>query len=124
MISSKFAGFSPHPEAIEAILSTHTTWPITEQWASAMEDGEGGEIKEQKKKKKSSGREKADKMVTQRLVTFCKLERAHIKTVNLFYVSLTDLWSTSRLPRRLPPPHQPLSTGITLKKQGGSSANT
>lgn len=52
MISSKFAGFSPHPEAIEAILSTHTTWPITEQWASAMEDGEGGEIKEQKKKKK------------------------------------------------------------------------
>lgn len=87
-----------------------------------MEDGEGGEVKEQKKKK-SSGREKADTMVTQRLITLCKWERAQIKTVNLFYVSLTDLLSTSRLPRSLPPPHQPLPTGITLK-QGGSSANT
>lgn len=49
----------PPPEGTETSLSSHTTWPITEQWASAMEDGEGGEIGT-----KSLGRERADKMVT------------------------------------------------------------
>ena len=47
----------PPPQATEAILSTQTTWPITEQWASAMEDGEGGEVKEQKKKVQGGNRQ-------------------------------------------------------------------
>lgn len=53
---------------------THTTWPIAEQWASAMEDGEGGEVR-----MKSLGREKADNVLTQREKTCWKRKGALIK---------------------------------------------